>query len=275
MAKKPSVEFVLRPFEGLPGEPDWVALKEIVPAATAEARTTAEHGARTVLVTTVLPMGWSALHRADGVILLAMQTTGGSGDASRDLAASLLEAIDSEPGTAVTSSGLPGPGPRLQDILDLTVPFEVTIQPSYSYWLAPGTEVTAELKGAIEEADAGVVLTVKIAAVDAGYWVRFGAREFVRWAQPFDEQKVLDALARLHARRESGFDGAKFIGYFRACGLVVPVWELTRGTEAADVEKPLAEFLPRFEAALADDAPLDANARRARAGLVARQVTLR
>ena len=30
-----------------------------------------------------------------------------------------------------------------------------------------------------------------------------------------------------------------------------------------------------FEAAVADDSPLDANARRSRAGLVARQVTLR
>ena len=54
MAKNSS-DFVLRPFEGLPGEPDWVALKELVPAATATARTTKEHGAREVLVTTVLP----------------------------------------------------------------------------------------------------------------------------------------------------------------------------------------------------------------------------
>jgi len=275
MASPASVEFVLRPFEGLPGEPDWVALKEIVPAATATARTTAEHGAREVLVTTVLPMGWSALHRADGVILLALQTAGGSGDASRDAAAALLAAIELEPGTAVQPSGLPVPGPRLQDVLDLTVPFEVTMQASYSYWLAPDVEVTAELTSAIAEADAGVVPTVKLAAVDSAYWVRFGAREFLRWAQPFDEQQVLDALARLHGRRESGFDDAKFIGYFRACGLVVPVWELARGTEAEELEAPVAAFAPRFAAALADETPLDPAARRARAGLVARQVTLR
>ena len=30
--------FVLRPFEGLPGETDWVALREVVPAATAPLR---------------------------------------------------------------------------------------------------------------------------------------------------------------------------------------------------------------------------------------------
>lgn len=272
----PADTFVLRPFEGLPSEPDWVALKELVPAATAPARTTAEHGGREVLVTTVLPQGWRALHRADGTLLLALQTLGaGSGDASRDAAAALLEALDVEPGTAIETGPLVGPGPRLQDVLDTTVPFEVTVHDSFAYWLDPAAERTPDLEAALEEADSGVVDTVKLEAVDSGYWCRMGAREFVRWAQPHDEQTVLDGLSRLHGRRESGFDGAKFVGYFRSSGLVVPVWELARGTEAEDVEAPLAEFAPRFAAALADETPLDATARRARAGLVARQVTLR
>jgi hypothetical protein len=275
MASASSVEFVLRPFEGLPGEPDWVALRELVPAATATVRTTAEHGARDVVVTTVLPSGWSALHRADGVVLLALQTVGGSGDASRDLAAALLEALDAEPGTAIESFALPEAGPRLQDVLDLTVPFEVTIQDSFGYWIAAGTEMTPELQAAVEEADAGVVDTRKMAAVEGGYWCRMGSREYLRWAQPHEEQQVIDGLARLHGRRESGFDGSKFIGYFRSNGLVVPVWELARGSEAEDVEAPLAAFVPTFLAAIEDTSPLDANARRARAGIVARQVTLR
>jgi hypothetical protein len=274
MAKN-TPDFVLRPFEGLPGEPDWVALKELVPAATATARTTKEYGARDVLVTTVLPTAWPALHRADGVVLLALQTVGSSGDTSRDLAVALLEALDVEPGTAVETVGLPEPGPRLQDVLDLSVPFEVTVLDSFAYWLAPGTERTSDLEAAIEEADSGIVDTVKLAAAESAYWCRMGAREFVRWAQPHDEQVVLDALARLHARRESGFEGAKFVGYFRSSGLVVPVWELAKGSEAEDVEGPVAAFRPAFEAALADTSPLDANERRARAGLVARQVTLR
>lgn len=268
-------DFVLRPFEGLPGEPDWVALRELVPAATATARTTAEHGARDIQVTTVLPSGWAALHRTDGVLMLALQTASSSGDASRDLAAALLEALDSEAGTAVENIGLPEPGPRLQDVLDLSVPFEVTVQDSFAYWIAPDTEMTPDLKTAVEEADAGVVDTQRLSAVEAGYWVRMGAKEFLRWAQPHDEQQVIDALARLQSRREAGFDGAKFIGYVRSCGLVVPVWELPRGSEAEDVEQPLAGFAPRFAAALAETEPLDAAARRARAGIVARQVTLR
>lgn len=272
---KGSVEFVLRPFEGLPGEPDWVALKEVVPAATATARTTAEHGAKDVLVTTILPQAWPALHRSDGVVLLALQTTSSSGDASRDLAAALLEALDVEPGTAIETTGLPDAGPRLQDVLDLSVPFEVTVHDSFSYWLAPDVERTADLEAAIEDADAGIIDTAKVAAVESAYWCRMGAKEFLRWAQPHDEQTVLDGLARLHAKRESGFAGGKFIGYFRSSGLVVPVWELARGTEAEELEEPVAAFAPAFEAALASTEPLDASERRARAGLVARQVTLR
>jgi len=274
MAKNSS-DFVLRPFEGLPGEPDWVALKELVPAATATARTKKKYGARDVLVTTVLPTSWPALHRSDGVVLLALQTTSSSNDVSRDLAHALLEAIEVEAGTAVETIGLPEPGPRLQDVLDLSVPFEVTVQDSFAYWLAPDTERTPDLQAAIEEADGGIIDTVKLESADAAYWCRMGAREFLRWAQPHEEQVVLDALSRLHAKRESGFEGAKFVGYFRSAGLVVPVWELAKGSEAEDIEKPVADFLPRFEAALADTSPLDANERRARAGLVARQVTLR
>src|SRR4051794_41359082 len=34
-AARESVRLVTRPFEGLPGECDWVALREVVPAATA------------------------------------------------------------------------------------------------------------------------------------------------------------------------------------------------------------------------------------------------
>lgn len=272
---KGSVDFVLRPFEGLPGEPDWVALKEVVPAATAPARTTTKYGAKDVLVTTVLPQAWPALHRADGVVLLALQTTTSSGDASRDLAAALLEALDVEPGTAIETVGLPEAGPRLQDVLDLELPFEVTVHDSYSYWLAPDVERTSDLEAAIEDADAGIIDTVKIRAVESAYWCRMGSKEFVRWAQPHEEQAVLDGLARLHAQRASGFADGKFIGYFRSSGLVVPVWELARGTEADEVEGPIGEFAPAFAEALASTEPLDANERRARAGLVARQVTLR
>jgi hypothetical protein len=64
------------------------------------------------------------------------------------------------------------------------------------------------------------------------------------------------------------------VGSFRAHGLTVPVWDLPSGIGAEDVEKPAAEFAERLAAALATDAPLTADERRARGGLTNRQVTL-
>ena len=62
-ASRPApVPFERRPFEGLPSETDWVALREILPAATATVTVRPEHvpdGAPDeVVVATVLPMAW-------------------------------------------------------------------------------------------------------------------------------------------------------------------------------------------------------------------------
>ena len=62
---------------------------------------------------------------------------------------------------------------------------------------------------------------------------------------------------------------------FRAHGLLVPVWDLPRDPAAADWEAPLADFAKRYAEALADTDPLDAAGRRARQGLLGRQLTLR
>ncbi|MCA5894517.1 DUF5926 family protein [Isoptericola sp. NEAU-Y5] len=274
MAKTSPSDVVLRPFEGLPGEADWVALREIVPSATATARTTADQGARDVVVTTVLPGGWGALHRQDGTVLLALQGASGSDDLSRDLAALLLAAIEAEPGTGVFADEVEVGEARLQDVLDLEVPFEVTVHDGYNYWLDADAETTDEIRESLDEAAESTIPTVKLAAAPSVYWCRM-SKEFVRWARTEDEDRVVDGIARLQARREAGLADGKFLGMFRACGLVVPVWELPRGTEASDIEEPVAVLAARLDEAIALDAPLDANERRARAGIVSRQVTLR
>src|SRR5690606_37070957 len=58
-------------------------------------------------------------------------------------------------------------------------------------------------------------------------------------------------------------------------GLLIPVWELAPGTEADELAGPCQQLDERLTAALAETEPLDAEARRARAGIVSRQVTLR
>jgi hypothetical protein len=92
---------------------------------------------------------------------------------------------------------------------------------------------------------------------------------------PHPEEQLLDALARLHAAGRSSLgEGTRLVGSFRAHGLTVPVWDLPSAITADDVEKPAAEFAERLATALASDAPLTADERRARGGLTNRQVTL-
>jgi hypothetical protein len=271
-----AVAHVSRPFEGLASECDWVAFREIVPAATAPL-TLKDATDRRIMLTTVLPLAWPALVRDNGDIYLALQVTTGSGDPSRDAADALLRALESEPGTPVPPAGLPGPGPRLQDLI-ADVPLEVTIHEDFDYWMADEASADAPgVRDSLERANSKVMPTVRLESVDAAYWVQMGDKVFLRWVMPQPEEKLLDALARLHAAGGSSLVGvpSRFVGSFRADGLLVPVWELTEGTGAADTESAAAEFGQRLSAAMASIEPLTSQERRARAGLQNRQITLR
>lgn len=273
-ARQESAAPVERPFAGLPAEVDWVALRELVPAATARVRTLPAHAARDVVVCTLLPLMAPALRREDGTLLLALQTTTHSGDASRDIAAALLEALDLEPGQSVGPRDLPGPGPRLQDLLDPAVPLQPTVHEGFDYWLPDGTARTPEVEASLAEANRSVTPTVRLQSVPGAYWVSMG-RQFLRWVRPEPQEELLDALARLHADRRSGLGAdARFVGAFRTCGLLVPVWELPPHTSAEAAETMAKGFEATLSDALAQGAPLSAQERRARAGLVSRQVTL-
>jgi len=267
---------VSRPFEGLPSEVDWVAMREIVPAASAWARTTEEYGSQDIQIVTLLPMLWPAMKREDGVVVVALQFVTNSGDPSRDAAAALLAALELEPGNPVHMPGLPGPGPRLQDVLDLSHSFEVTIHEDFSYSMAEGADADPQVAQALADSAENIVPTVKLDSVEGGYWCRMGEREFLRWARPEDEEVLLDGLARLHADHNSTFgDASRLIGTFRAAGILVPVWELARGAEADEIDPLVKELAPVLAEAVAATEPLTPEQRRARAGLVSRQVTLR
>jgi hypothetical protein len=271
-----SARLVTRPFEGLSAECDWIAMRELVPAATAGIRTTAEHGGVDVTVVTVLPMAWPGLRRVDGALLLGLQTAGSSGDPSRDIAAALLRGLTGEPGSPVLEQDLPGAGPRLQDLLDPGRPFEVNVHPGFDFWLQESQEVTPEVRESLERANEAVVPTARLASVEAAYWCQIGDRCHLRWVLPFDESELLDALARLHAAGSSTLiEESRYVGSFRAHGLLVPVWDLPYDTEPAALEDPAKDFATRLDEALADRTPLTADQRRARAGVVSRQVTLR
>ena len=76
------------------------------------------------------------------------------------------------------------------------------------------------------------------------------------------------------ARTLSLGEGTRFVGSFRAHGLLVPVWDLPGEMTAEELEEPAQAWSGRLEAALAETG-LSEEARRARQGLVNRQLTLR
>lgn len=272
--------FVARPFEGLPNETDWVAMREILPAATATVRfaegKAPEGAADEVTVATVLPLAWPGLHRADGSVFIGTQSGSASGDASRDLAVSLLAAASAEQGTPVAAvPQATAETPRLQDLLDTTADFDVTVHEGFDFWVGE-SELDAEGKASLERANESIVPTTKMSSVPSAYWVRIGERSHIRLVLPEDEDVATDALARLHAAGDSGLgEGTRLLGAFRACGLLVPVWDLDPEKEAADYEDALAAFAKRYAAAVGSKEPLTADERRARSGLLSRQVTLR
>ncbi|WP_182353877.1 DUF5926 family protein [Flaviflexus huanghaiensis] len=272
--KKKRVPFVERPYEGLQSELELVAMREIIPAATTTVTTTEDYGSREITLVTLLPNLSAAVRRKNGELLVAIQTVTGSGDASRDLAALILEALELEPGETIPSAPLPEPGPRLQDIL-VDEELELDLYEEFSYWVSDEEKDRDEVREAIEQTRDNVSPTVAVDSVRGAYWVRM-ANEFVRWIRTEDQDRVLDGLARLQTARSEGFDkDARFVGAFRACGLLIPVWQLAPGTEADELAGPMAEFDAEFSAAIASTEPLSPEQKRARSGIVSRQVTLR
>lgn len=271
---------VTRPFEGLAAECDLVALREFLPSATAPLPLRTAAG-RTVTLASVLPGASAALVRPSGDVLLGMQVQTRSGDLSADLARALEWGLAAEPGTAlpVVGPGLSGTD-RLQDLLDVDAPLDLTLHTDFAWWVAPedGSEPTAEVLATVERANDVIMPTEAVPGdgVRAAYWVDTGTKAHLRWVRPEPEDRLVAALARLQARGELGLgEGTKYAGSFRAHGLLVPVWDLDRELHSSEWSKPVSDFAAALSAALADAAPLTSDERRARDALAGKQVTLR
>lgn len=265
----------LRPFAGLANEADWVAMREIVPAATAELSLTDEFADRHVTLSTVLPMALPALVRNDGGIMLAVQTQTSSGDVSRDVGDALRQALTAEAGRPISPRLLPPDAPKVHEFLDANAPLRVITHSGFDYWLEDADDPDPSVKASLERANAAVSPTARLASVAAAYWMQLGERRQVRWVLAEPEDVLLTGLARLQSRGELTMGtGSRYLGSFRAMGLLVPVWDIAASTEVDDVEDPALLLRQRLDDALADNRPLSGDERHARESLLARQLTL-
>jgi hypothetical protein len=266
--------FVARPFEGMPSECDVVALRELVPAATAPL-TLKDHPDQVVKLCSMLPMAAPAMVRDSGEIWLGLQVQHNFGDPARDLGAVLTAALAAEPGIVGLTTP-PGEGPRLQDLIT-DESLTITVHDGFDYWIADvDADERADMAAALEQANDSVTPTAKLTSVEAAYWTNVGPKEHLRWVMPEPEDQLLDALARLHAAGQDELvPGSRFVGMFRAHGLLAPVWDLPVGTGPEPLEEPAERFAADLAAALADDSDLTSEQRAARSGLANRQVTIR
>ena len=268
---------VRRPFEGLRAECDLIALRELVPAATAELsfRDGAVPDDRTVRLCTLLPGAAPALVREDGTIWLGLQVQHSFGDASRELAAVLLRAYDGRPGELVGLTEAPGDGPRLQDLL-ADEPLSVQVHDGFDFWISDLEDPDGSLAATLEQANGAASPTARLTSVESAYWTDAGTKEHLRWVMPHDEDRLLDALARLHAGGEDRLtDDSRLVGMFRTNGVLVPVWDLPVGTGPEALEEPADRIAARLTELLEDTTPLSPAERSARSGLANRQVTIR
>ncbi len=270
-----------RPFAGLAAECQLVALREFVPSATAPLPL-AQPAGRDVTLATVLPTAAAALVRPDGAALVALQVLARSGDLSRDLGRAVSWALTAEPGSAlpVVSTTAEGEQIRLQDLLTLDAPLDVTLYPDFAWWIPGEESPSEEVAAALQRANDSIMPTEAVtgAGVDAAYWVDAGEKAHLRWVRPEPEERLLNALARLAARDELGLgEGSRFAGSFRVHGLLVPVWDLDRERHAREWIAPAEAFAPRLAQALDSLATtaLTDTERRAVHGLRGRQITLR
>jgi hypothetical protein len=276
-----STPYVARTFAGLPGECDWVALREFVPAGIAPLTLTddAFDGAGSmarVSMVSVLPGIAPALRRPDGDVWVAAQVTHQSADPSRDFCAALQLALEAAAGDSVTMADLPGPGPRLQDVVAADSTFVVQVLDGFDFWFEGVEDSDGSAASTLETLNASIDPTARLASVDGAFWTAVSTKEHLRWVMPHDEEALLSGLARLHAAEADRLTpDSRLVGSFRAHGLLVPVWDLPAGTGAEALEEPAAAFRDRLDDALADSAALTPDQRAARHGLASRQLTIR
>jgi hypothetical protein len=216
--------------------------------------------------------------KPDGRVLVGLQRHVQSGDVSRDIAVAIIRALQTTPGEPVSVPTLPGDGARLQDVL-VNEPLDITMHDGFEFWLDEGASDDPTVRASLERANASVYPTVRMAAAHAAYWCRVPDRAHMRWVTADDEDRCLDALARLAAAGELRLgDDTKFAGIFRAHSRLVPVWDLSMKPAAEDWEAPLAAFAKRYAEALGPEGErteLTGAERRSRQGLIGRQITLR
>ena len=107
-------------------------------------------------------------------------------------------------------------------------------------------------------ANAAAIPTVRLTSVEAAYWTDVGTKEHLRWVMPYDEEQLLDALARLHvAGKDSSPRARAWSGCSARTACSSRCGTCPSGPARRCSRSPPPQFAKDLEAALADGVAAD------------------
>ena len=271
--------FVARPFEGINGEAELIAMMELLASATCEVRLVSHSQLPKklkVTLVTLLPGGSCALRTDEDEVLVALQTQVHSSDRSADIARSIVTAATAPIGEFVAATVSNNREVRIQDFFDPSFPLHPSVQPDFQWWhdLGVADPKLADDKEAVADMNESIIPATRIG--DAAYFLEMTGRTQVRMVLPDVEIVATDGFARLLAASEESLGAdCRWLGNFRTCGVLAPVWDVPNAWKASDAEAALATFLTRYQSALSRAESLTSAERQARATVVGKFVTLR
>lgn len=279
-AERAALEKDPRPYGGFAAEADLVALQEFVPSAVATP--TVKGFDRPVKLVTVLPGAIAAMVReAIGdqpeTVFVALQAQHRGPNPNRDLAFALQWAKNAPAGATLSTGIADGSQPSLDELLDKDSPLDISVENSFDWWVADPQAIDPAMARSIKELSETIMPSERVDAdVDgAVWWTDAGDKAFIRWVRQEPEEKLLKALARLHAAGELNLGpDTKFAGAFRTHGLAVPVFDLDPTVPAAEFAGPVTALNEKIASALANEENLTAAERKSLETIRSRQKTI-
>ena len=224
---------------------------------------------------TVLPSAAAGLVR-ESTGYVGLQLQGHTSDPAHDLACAIRWATTVESDKTLVSVRAEEHDPELADVIDPGTTLDITVHNDFAWWIPEGVEPSAEERAAVQRAESVIRPSARLDGPAAAWWVDAGEKAYLRWVRPEDEDALMLALARVHARGGLTLgEGSRFAGSFRTLGLLVPVFDLDLERHPNEWVEPVLELDRKLADALAVDGPLTPEERRSRDGLRGRQVTLR
>ncbi|GAA4682217.1 DUF5926 family protein [Gordonia humi] len=270
----------VRPFEGLAAECDLVAMQTFIASGTAHLPFAPGFDAKhPVDLATVLAGAVFADVRTDtdGVRgYAALQTDPQPEDGRASLTSAIAWAAAGAPGDQYDAEPT---DLALTDVIDPAASIEITVHENFDWWFAADQTPDPQIKAMLERANDTILPTARLtpaSGIGAPWWVDAGEKAHLRWVRPEDEDTLLNALARVHAAGSLTLGaGSRFAGVFRTHGLLVPVFDLDVEAHHAEWKAGLDTFDEALIEALADTSELTGAERGSKAGIIARQVTIR